>query len=208
MTTSDTFLSPTDAKYFKKLGKTALGFQGMGKDYLPNVVRGLLLGATDILLDQLFNDFATLNHGYDNITVGTSEDSFEAIDQLPEQFHSQIGALFAKQFIVTVAELSAQMTGVWQGPANVAQELALSFLLDIAEGSAELFDIELDDEWLPAAREVLYEDFDYEFLYATPEVSTTEFAAFSELMGLGFASLSFDDLFTPFNGRTVSPYLR
>lgn len=165
---------------------------------------GALVHATDILVDELFEDVQVLTQ--EDASVAECEGPLWHLERLPDRYALRYDARFARRFLVTVIALTTRFTdGSFQQLSCVAEELALRFLLGQATMTLELYGL-LDDEVsaaLDAFAGNVFEDMDHEWLY---DDSTDGIDEASVGAALGVAPLAFSSWFTPFNeGRYVHP---
>ncbi|MFJ6738909.1 hypothetical protein ACIQOU_08385 [Streptomyces sp. NPDC091279] len=89
---------------------------------------GALVFATNILLEELFQDVHTLTQ--ENATAADCDGPLWHFEDLPERYALQYDARFARRFLVTVIALTTRFTdGSFQHLSCVAEELALRLLL-------------------------------------------------------------------------------
>lgn len=178
-------VSPDDRR--KAVGQTRL-------------LAGLLWNSASILIDQLFRDLGTIS-ALDAVTpadiAGTS-----VLSSLPPQFAAGYDAKFTQKFIVVAADVTACLVRGWTAPGCLAAELAVRCLLDQAEITEDIYELDLPDDWRAAVEEVLLEDAESDALYsddADPHNGGAD--------GDGGGSLAFEHWFRPFApGDTVPPY--
>jgi hypothetical protein len=160
------------------------------------LLAGLLWNSSSILLDQLFRDLDTLS-GLETVTPADIAGA-SVLSSLPPRFAANYDLKFTQKFIVVAADVTAALVRGWTAPGCLAAELAVRCLLDQAEITEEIYELDLPEDWRADVEEVLLEDADSESLYAdSPE-------------GLDDAGhLDFEHWFTPFApGDTVPPYAR
>ncbi|MGW3864449.1 hypothetical protein ACWEDZ_23570 [Streptomyces sp. NPDC005047] len=165
---------------------------------------GALVYATDILVDQLFQDVQTLTE--EDTTAAECDRPLWHFEDLPERYALQYDARFARRFLVTVIAMTTRFTdGSFQQLSCVAEELALKLLLTETNVTLETFGL-LDDgvsAALDAFADNVYEDMDHEWLYDDSMDGIDESAVGA---ALGVAPMAFKAWFTPFNeGRYVHP---
>ncbi|MFF8906303.1 hypothetical protein [Streptomyces olivaceoviridis] len=166
---------------------------------------GALVWATDVLVDQLFEDVQTLTE--EDTTAAECDGPLWHLEDLPARYALQYDSLFARRFLVTVVAMTTHFTdGSFQRLSCVAEELALRLLLNEAHVTLETFGL-LDDGVLAALEafaDNVYEDMDHEWLYDDSMDGIDE----SPVGGvLGVAPMGFKAWFSPFNsGRHVHPY--
>lgn len=160
-----------------------------------HLLAGLLWNSASILIDQLFRDLGTLS-ALDAVTpadiAGTS-----VLSSLPPQFAAGYDAKFTQKFIVVAADVTACLVRGWTAPGCLAAELAVRCLLDQAEITEDIYELDLPDDWRAAVEEVLLEDAESDALYADDDGPNND----------GGGSLAFEHWFRPFApGDTVPPY--
>ncbi len=165
---------------------------------------GALVYATDILVDELFQDVQTLTQ--EDTSAAECEGPLWHFEDLPERYALQYDARFARRFLVTVIAMTTRFTdGSFQQLSCVAEELALRLLLNETNVTLETFGL-LDDgvsAALDAFTNNVYEDMDHEWLYDDSMDGIDESAAGA---ALGVAPMGFKAWFSPFNeGRYVHP---
>ena len=128
------------------------------------LLAGLLWNSSSVLIDQLFRDLDTLNE-LETISpadiAGTS-----VLSSLPPQFAARYDLKFTQKFIVVAADVTAALVRGWTAPGCLAAELAVRCLLDQAEITEEIYELDLPEDWRADVEEVLLEDADSETLYA------------------------------------------
>ncbi|WP_026537723.1 hypothetical protein [Arthrobacter sp. 9MFCol3.1] len=164
------------------------------------LLAGLLWNSASILIDQLFRDLGTLS-ALDAVTptniAGTS-----VLSSLPPQFADGYDAKFTQKFIVVAADVTACLVRGWTAPGCLAAELAVRCLLDQAEITEDIYELDLPDDWRAAVEEVLPEDAESAALYSDDDGPHSGGAD-----GDGGGSLAFEHWFRPFApGDTVPPY--
>lgn len=165
---------------------------------------GALVYATDILVDELFEDVQVLTQ--EDATVAECEGPLWHLERLPDRYALQYDARFARRFLVTAIAMTTRFTdGSFQRLSCVAEELALRFLLSETTTTLELHGL-LDDDVsaaLDAFAANVYEDKDHEWLY---DDSLDAFDEAPAGAAPGTAPKSFRSWFTPFNeGRHIHP---
>lgn len=165
---------------------------------------GALVYATDILVDELFQDVQTLTE--EDTTAADCDSPLWHFEDLPERYALQYDARFARRFLVTVIAMTTRFTdGSFQQLSCVAEELALKLLLAETNVTLETFGL-LDDgvsAALDSFADNVYEDMDHEWLYDDSMDGIDE-SSVGE--ALGVAPMAFRAWFTPFNeGRYVHP---
>lgn len=169
------------------------------------LLAGLLWNSSSILLDQLFRDLSTLNQ-LEAVTptdvAGTS-----VLSCLPPQFAAGYDAKFTQKFIVVASEVTASLVRGWTAPGSLAAELAVRCLLDQAEITEDIYELELPENWRADVEEVLLEQADSEALYSDDDADTDTDAGPDTADGAGSGKLGFEHWFKPFTpGDTVPPY--
>jgi hypothetical protein len=122
------------------------------------LMKGLLWHASVVMIDDLFADLAAIESGDD-------PGDTMMISELPVRVQDDYTVLFVRKFLVATVEVTARLTSGWMPLASTAQELALSLLLDSAEGMRELYGIDLEPTWTELFEDCLFEDEDFKFLY-------------------------------------------
>jgi len=159
------------------------------------LLAGLLWNSSSILIDQLFRDLGTLSD-LEEVTesdiAGTS-----VLSSLPAQFAASYDAKFTQKFIVVASDITASLARGWTAPGCLAAELAVRCLLDQAEITEDIYELDLPDDWRAQVEEVLLEDADSQALYSE-NLDVLEDDA---------DTLGFEHWFTPLApGDTVPPY--
>lgn len=165
---------------------------------------GALVYATDILVDELFEDVQILTQ--EEASVAECEGPLWHLERLPDRYALQYDARFARRFLVTVIAMTTRFTdGSFERLSCVAEELALRFLLSQATMTLELYEL-LDDDVssaLDALAGNVYEDMDHEWLY---DASMDGIGEASGSAAFGVAPMALDSWFTPFDeGSCVHP---
>ncbi|SDK70824.1 hypothetical protein SAMN04487916_102237 [Arthrobacter sp. ov407] len=159
------------------------------------LLAGLLWNSSSILIDQLFRDLGTIS----TLDVLTPTDiaGTSVLSSLPPQFAASYDSKFAQKFIVVAADVTASLVRGWTAPGCLAAELAVRCLLDQAEITEDIYELDLPEDWRADVEEVLLEDADSDALYSD-NLDVLEDDA---------ASLDFEQWFKPFTpGDTVPPY--
>jgi hypothetical protein len=129
-----------------------------------HLLAGLLWNSSSVLMDQLFRDLGTLGE-LDTVTpahiAGTC-----VLSSLPARFAHSYDATFTQKFIVVAADVTASLARGWTAPGCLAAELAVRCLLDQAQVTEEIYDLDLPGEWRAIVEEVLLEDAECEALYS------------------------------------------
>lgn len=161
------------------------------------LLAGLLWNSSGVLLDQLFRDLGTLR-GLDAVHPSDIAGS-SVLSSLPPQFASSYDAKFAQQFITVASDVTASLGRGWTAPGCLAAELAVRCLLDQAEITEDIYELDLPEDWRAQVEDVLLEDADSQALY-TDGSDPSETDA---------ANLSFERWFTPLTpGAVVPAYAR
>jgi hypothetical protein len=164
------------------------------------LLAGLLWNSSSILLDQLFRDLGTLS-GLETVAPADIAGS-SVLSSLPPQFADRYNLKFTQKFIVVAADVTAALARGWTAPGCLAAELAVRCLLDQAEITEEIYELDLPEDWRADVEEVLLEDADSEGLY-TDSTNGMDDAG----MNAGTGRLDFEHWFKPFApGDTVPPY--
>lgn len=128
------------------------------------LLAGLLWNSSAVLLDQLFRDLGTLSR-LEEITPSDIAGS-SVLSCLPPQFASDYDLKFTQKFIVVAADVTACLVRGWTAPGCLAAELAVRCLLDQAEITEDIYELDLPEDWRDQVGEVLLEDADSEVLYS------------------------------------------
>jgi hypothetical protein len=151
---------------------------------------GYLARACSYVMDSLFDDLDTMHMslrrgGSNGLTATVIADS------LPQQWLSDYTPLFLRKFIVTMGDVTTRLAAGWDGPANLAQVLAMSYLLDSVEMVSALDDTTVRDDMMEVLRERLLDEDLLEALYE------------------GHPSTEFPLWFVPFEHEAaIAPYAR
>ncbi|MGY3317924.1 hypothetical protein [Arthrobacter sp. TE12232] len=165
------------------------------------LLAGLLWNSSSILIDQLFRDLGTLG----TLDVVTPADiaGTSVLSSLPPQFADSYDAKFTQKFIVVAADVTASLVRGWTAPGCLAAELAVRCLLDQAEITEDIYELDLPEGWRADVEEVLLEDADSDALYPDDDADSQDRA------DADTGSLAFDRWFRPFApGDAVPPYAR
>lgn len=159
------------------------------------LLAGLLWNSSSILIDQLFRDLGTLS-ALESATpadiAGTS-----VLSSLPPQFAASYDAKFTQKFIVVAADITACLVRGWTAPGCLAAELAVRCLLDQAEITEDIYELDLPEDWRAQVEEVLLEDADSEALFSDS----------LDVLEDDADRLGFEYWFRPYNSwDTVPPY--
>ncbi len=91
------------------------------------------------------------------------------LSSLPPQFAASYDAKFTQKFIVVASDVTASLGRGWTAPGCLAAELAVRCLLDQAEITEDIYELDLPDGWRAQVEEVLLEDADSQALYTEPD---------------------------------------
>ena len=172
--------------------------------FQAKLLAGALWEASAVLIDQLFEDLDGLRN-LDRVDRQDIANTF-VLSGLPPRHADKYDVRFARQFLVTAADMTGALTRGWARPSCVAQELALRCLFDQVEVIQELYDLDLADGWRSLLEQHMLEDTDSEMLYQN---AMDGFEGDVELnMQLGLAPMKIQDWFEPFNDASVPPYVR
>ena len=160
------------------------------------LLAGLLWNSSSVLLDQLFRDLDALGP-LETVTPSHIAGS-SVLSSLPPQFATRYDAKFTRKFIVVAADVTASLVRGWTAPGCLAAELAVRCLLDQAQITQDIYELELPDGWRATVEEILLEDAASEWLYTDSADGDTGTA--QPDVGQWFKS------FSP--GDTVPPYAR
>lgn len=164
------------------------------------LLAGLLWNSSSILIDQLFRDLGSLGE-LDEITpadvAGTS-----VLSSLPPRFAGSYDAKFIQKFIVVASDVTASLARGWTAPGCLAAELAVRCLLDQAEITEDIYELDLSEDWRAQVEEVLLEDADSDALFSDDAGGPGDAAVDAGRLG-------FEHWFRPLApGDTVPPYAR
>lgn len=157
------------------------------------LLAGLLWNSSGVLLDQLFRDLGTLS-GLDTVTPSDIAGS-SVLSSLPPRFESCYDAQFTQKFIVVASDVAASLGRGWSAPGCIAAELAVRCLLDQAEITEDIYELDLPEDWRAEVEEVLLEDADSQGLYSEGPDGPDD-----DVVGLGF-----ERWFTPLSPVDVVP---
>jgi hypothetical protein len=159
------------------------------------LLAGLLWNSSSILIDQLFRDLGTLS----TLESATGSDiaGTSVLSSLPPQFAASYDAKFTQKFIVVAADITACLVRGWTAPGCLAAELAVRCLLDQAEITEDIYELDLPEDWRAQVEEVLLEDADSEALFSDS----------LDVLEDDADRLGFEYWFKPYNAwDTVPPY--
>ncbi|WP_435973375.1 hypothetical protein [Streptomyces sp. Qhu_M48] len=165
---------------------------------------GALVYASELLIDELYDDVQTLAEEETN--VAECGDELWHLGDLPPRHALQYDVLFARRFLTTAIALTTRFTdGSFQRLGCLAEELVLKHLLEEAHATLELYGL-LDSgaaEALACFAGGVHEDRDLVWRH-DPEDGVDEAPAPD---GTGTTPPAFDTWFTPFDAdRYVHPY--
>lgn len=180
------------------------------------LLAGLLWNSSSVLIDQLFRDLGTLS----KLGAVTPADiaGTSVLSSLPPQFAARYDAKFTQKFIVVAADVTASLARGWTAPGCLAGELAVRCLLDQAEITEDIYELDLPDEWRANVEEVLLEDAECEALYSDEALHPDEAVHAGEALhsgellpddagANGAGKPDVRDWFKPFTrGDAVPPY--
>jgi len=172
--------------------------------FQAKLLAGALWEASVILIDQLFEDLASLRklHSIDREDIANTF----VLSWLPRRLAQKYDIGFVQGFLVIAADLTGALARGWSRPSCVAQELALRCLLDQVEVIQDSYDLDLADDWRGSLEEQMFEDMDSDLLYQS---AMDGFENDVELnRQLGFAPMNVWDWFEPFNDASVPPFVR
>jgi hypothetical protein len=159
------------------------------------LLAGLLWNSSSVLIDQLFRDLGILNE-LDAVAPSDIAGS-SVLSSLPPRFAASYDAKFTQRFIVVASDVTASLVRGWTAPGCLAAELAVRCLLDQAEITEDIYELDLPDGWRADVEVVLLEDADSESLYSDS----------LDDLDADAGKLGFEHWFKPFTpGDAVPPY--
>lgn len=181
------------------------GFGSLVGRESAEIAAGALVYAIDLLVDELFEDLATLEG--DGPNVADSDGVFMLLEELPARYVLQYDAQFARRLVTTAVTMTGRLVQPHFGQlACVAEELLMRLLLIEAKVTVDLYGL-LDGEVrvaLETFADAVYEDMHHEWLYEPAADGVDQDPA---LGPMGVAPMGLKDWFTPFNdGHHVHPY--
>ncbi|AVV44487.1 hypothetical protein PYK79_25585 [Streptomyces sp. ID05-04B] len=183
------------AEALRSFSPATFGATGAGEGGAAALAAGALLYATDILVDELFEDLQVLTR--EDVAVAECEGPLWHLEHLPDRYALQYDARFARRFLVTVIAMTTRFTdGSFQRLGCVAEGLALRLLLNETTSTLELYGL-LDDDVsaaLDTFADRVYEGTDDQWLY-DDALGVGEGSA----AGPRAAPLAFGSWFTPFD---------
>lgn len=131
--------------------------------FQAKLLAGALWEAAGILIDQLFEDLASLRklHSIDREDIANTF----VMSWLPPRQANEYDVRFVQRFLVVAADMTAELVRGWSRPSCVAQELALRCLLDQVEVLQDSYDLDLADDWRGMLEDQMFEDMDSDLLY-------------------------------------------
>ncbi|WP_329284404.1 hypothetical protein [Streptomyces sp. NBC_00691] len=166
---------------------------------------GALVYASEVLIDELYDDVQTLADEETNVAECRAE--LWHLAELPPRYGLAYDELFARRFLVTAIALTTRFTdGSFRRLGCLAEELVLRLLLQQAHSTLDLYGILGDDvaEALERFAGQVYEDMDFEWLYDDARDLVDEGPDFA---GGDVTPLAIGTWFTPFgDDRYVHPY--
>ncbi|MFF5924025.1 hypothetical protein ACFY8C_37725 [Streptomyces flavochromogenes] len=166
---------------------------------------GALVYASEVLIDELYDDVQTLADEETNVAECRAE--LWHLAELPPRYGLAYDELFARRFLVTAIALTTRFTdGSFRELGCLAEELVLKLLLQRAHSTLDLYGLLGDDvaEALERFADEVYEDMDFEWLYDDTRDGAVEDPA---VAGIGVTPLAIGTWFTPFDDdRYVHPY--
>lgn len=167
------------------------------------LLAGALWTASVLMVDHLFEDLKTVSQ-LDSITTADI-DSTWILANLPRRFAHRYGPLFVQKLIVVTTDLTTSLARSWRAPDCVAGELALQCLLEEIQTVAELYSLDLQNDWRVRLEDLMVEDFDYDMLY---DNSLDGFEDDNHFMTrFRITPMRFEDWFKPFNEYcSLPPY--
>lgn len=97
------------------------------------VACGYLARACETCIDDLFDDLAVVSG-----ETGAAPELANLTGWLPEEWESEYTPAFYRRFIVTMTDVTTAVVAGWEGPATVAQALAMAYLVESIESLKEL----------------------------------------------------------------------
>ncbi|MDQ0851103.1 hypothetical protein QFZ65_003041 [Arthrobacter sp. B3I9] len=171
------------------------------------LLAGLLWNSSSILIDQLFRDLGTLSRS--EAVTPTDIAGTSVLSCLPPQFAASYDAKFTQKFIVVASDVTAALARGWTAPGCLAAELAVRCLLDQAEITEDIYELDLPEDWRANVEEVLLEDAESDALYVHDQHSNDDDGGHhgGRVAAADAAQLGFEHWFRPFTpGDTVPPY--
>lgn len=166
--------------------------------FLPVNHYEALLTASEILIDQCFEDLRNLHDG------SSIKDTW-MIDYLPRKYFHRYSSLVIQRFLLSISTVSWKLVqDEFYMLSSVAEELALNAIIDFSSTLLEINGIEANfDDFIDHA----YEDTDFLVLFEEA-FDGVEDTWVGERMGM--SHVKFDEWFIPFNEASrghVQPYL-
>lgn len=161
-------------------------------------LRRALLDGSVLAVDAVFADIEELERERPSTVADLDLD---ALAYLPERFAHRYDVVFARRFLLILADVTRRLAVAWTPPASVAEELALSMVLSHTQVIIDTDELDVASEWRADLEQFMFEDLDFELLDEGDDIRT---AATDRL---GAVNLAFDDWFTPFRGPYAAPYV-
>lgn len=162
--------------------------------------QGLLWRASRLLVAELFSDLSEIETAPDDVEWYWRDSM--ALRGLPARFADQYDADFVRRFIASTVVVTARFATTWLAPATVAEELAITLLLNRAESLVKQHGIRTDADWRDNLESVFFEDDDHQLLYDNPEELTNQI-----LWDASSVPMGFEHWFTPFRDPPeTAPY--
>ncbi|WP_395364873.1 hypothetical protein ACHGLA_29680 [Streptomyces sp. YH02] len=166
---------------------------------------GALVYASEVLIDELYDDVRTLADEETNVAECRAE--LWHLAELPPRYGLAYDELFARRFLVTAIALTTRFTdGSFRQLGCLAEELVLKLLLQQAHSTLDLYGLLGDEvaECLDRFADEVYEDMDFEWLYDDARDGVDEDPAPA---GPDVTPPAIGTWFTPFDDeRYVHPY--
>ncbi|MFJ4221762.1 hypothetical protein [Curtobacterium luteum] len=163
-----------------------------------NALRRAIQDASVIAVDAVFADIEELERARPR---SAAELDLDALGHLPGRFAAHFDVMFARRFVLVLAEVTRRLATVWSRPASVAEELAFSVVFSYTQAVIEANELTVAKHWRSELEELMFEDLDFEFLYDDDSFLQTAIAR------LDAVNLTFEDWFKPFRGRYAAPYV-
>jgi hypothetical protein len=125
---------------------------------VASLVRGVLFHSSVVVVDELFMDI-------DRLRGGDDVDDTMMLVNLPERYGPHYDVMFAQRFLVATVAVTMRLTSGWHPLASTAEELALQLILEHADMTRELFDLDLAEGWEGMLTDSLLEDLDFMHLF-------------------------------------------
>ncbi|SDH56344.1 hypothetical protein [Microbacterium sp. 77mftsu3.1] len=116
------------------------------------VACGVLATACREVMDSLFDDLEVVSRDH----LAHQPRSGTVLEgSLPERSEREYTPLFYRRFVATMAGVTTKLAAGWEGPATVAEALAMDYLIDTAESLIEDEDVNVRDEFFDVLRDRL-----------------------------------------------------